>query len=63
MSGTGRDWGKLIIEAATVAVIVAPFMPEARVRWWCAMRLAQGAATRLGMLAIAAENRYRAENV
>lgn len=61
MTGQRRDWAELLVRLATLILILAPFWPDARTRWWLAMRACQESARRLGTLAIVAEIRYRQE--
>lgn len=61
MSGERRDWVEAVVKLAAVAVMLVPLLPDARTRWWCAMRLSQNAARHFGLLAIAAESKYREE--
>lgn len=61
MSTPKRDWVELLIRSAPAILFLAMMMPDARTRWWLAMRLCQESARRIGTLAIAAENHYRKE--
>lgn len=50
-----------LLKLAVIAFMVYPLLPDARTRWYLAMRGCQEAARRFGTLAIVAENHYRQE--
>lgn len=57
----GRDIVEKTVTVLALVAVCAPVLPPPRVAYWCAMTACQRISRHFGLLALAAENRYRQE--